>query len=98
MLLYYYNILYECNYYYIYVNNNYETVLTRCRELIHPPLPLPSQWWGSEAVGKLVPHCHTVFFEGANHWLYLEEPSKFNGLVAVFAAHGFLNASRVLHL
>lgn len=38
-------------------------------------------WYGSEAVGKLVPNAHTVFFEKANHWLYLEQPEAFNKLV-----------------
>ncbi|EFN51577.1 hypothetical protein CHLNCDRAFT_140070 [Chlorella variabilis] len=55
-------------------------------------------WYGSEAVGKLVPNAHTVFFEKANHWLYLEQPEAFNKLVADFVQNGFLHVSRVLHL
>jgi non-heme chloroperoxidase len=45
-------------------------------------------WWGCEVVGKLVPRCETVFFEGQGHWLYLEEVTRFNGLVAAFAQSG----------
>ncbi|KAI7836993.1 hypothetical protein COHA_009175 [Chlorella ohadii] len=55
-------------------------------------------WYGVEVVGKLIPNCHTVFFENANHWLYLEEPDKFNKLLSDFATAGFLHTSKVLHL
>lgn len=88
-------------------------------------------WYGCEVIGKLIPACHTTFFESANHWCYLEascaragcccgqwahgalpptrrwapssspclqEPEKFNKLVADFATSGFLNVSKVLHL
>lgn len=55
-------------------------------------------WYGTECVAKLIPNCHTVFFEQANHWLYLEQPDEFNKLVADFALHGFLNVSKVLHI
>lgn len=36
---------------------------------------------GTAAVGELVPDCANVAFEGCNHWLYLEEPARFVGLV-----------------
>lgn len=39
---------------------------------------------GTIAVGELIPHCTNVAFEGANHWLYLEEPAKFVAVVAEF--------------
>jgi len=39
-----------------------------------------------------------IFFENANHWLYIEQADEFNKLVADFAAHGFLNVSKVLHI
>jgi non-heme chloroperoxidase len=55
-------------------------------------------WWGTEAVGKLLPNSHTVYFEGANHWMYLEEPGKFNSLVAAFALHGFPGIAKYLHM
>lgn len=55
-------------------------------------------WWGPEAVGKLVPNCHTVFFEDANHWLYLEEPTKFNNVVNVFIKDGLMGVNRIIRL
>ena len=40
---------------------------------------------GCEAVGSLIgSSCRNVPFEGCNHWLYLEEPERFNELVANF--------------
>ena len=42
--------------------------------------------------------CLQVFFEAANHWLYLEEPEKFNKLVGDFAATGFLHTATVVRL
>lgn len=50
---------------------------------------------GTQAVGKLIPHCHTVVFEAANHWLYLEEPDKFNRLLKEFVLHGLPAVSKV---
>jgi hypothetical protein len=44
------------------------------------------------------PACLQVFFEAANHWLYLEEPEKFNRLVGDFAASGFLHTATVVRL
>lgn len=41
---------------------------------------------GCEAVGTLIPNCRNVAFEGCNHWLYLEEPERFNALVGDFVA------------
>ena len=43
---------------------------------------------GTAVVGELTPHCHTVTFRDANHWLYLEEPDKFNKLIRDFVVHG----------
>ena len=40
---------------------------------------------GTAKVGELIPGCRNVAFEGSNHWLYLEEPERFNQLVADFA-------------
>ena len=40
---------------------------------------------GCEAVGTLIPNCRNVAFEGLNHWLYLEDPARFNQLVGPFA-------------
>ncbi|KAK9904786.1 hypothetical protein WJX75_002581 [Coccomyxa subellipsoidea] len=45
-------------------------------------------WEGSAVVGQLIPNCHTVFFEQGNHFLYIEEPEKFNQLVIDFAEKG----------
>lgn len=39
---------------------------------------------GTATVGELIPHCKNVAFEGANHWLYLEEPEKFTSCVGDF--------------
>jgi len=41
---------------------------------------------GCEAVGTLIgASCRSVIFEGLNHWLYLEDPARFNELVGQFA-------------
>ena len=41
---------------------------------------------GCEAVGTLIgASCRSVAFEGCNHWLYLEQPERFNQLVGDFA-------------
>uniref|UniRef100_A0A7S0ING8 AB hydrolase-1 domain-containing protein n=1 Tax=Calcidiscus leptoporus TaxID=127549 RepID=A0A7S0ING8_9EUKA len=40
---------------------------------------------GCAAVGTLIPTCRNVAFEGCNHWLYMEEPERFNQLVGDFA-------------
>ncbi|KAL4431472.1 hypothetical protein ABPG75_006728 [Micractinium tetrahymenae] len=55
-------------------------------------------WYGCEVVGKLVPNCHTVFFERANHWLYLEQPKEFCSLVADFVTGSFVKVSQILHI
>ncbi len=39
-----------------------------------------------------------VFFEECNHWLYLEEPAKFNSLLADFAKAGFVGVNMVLRV
>ena len=52
-------------------------------------------WWGVEEVGRLVPTCHTYYFEEENHWLYLQQPAKFSALVAAFASEGLKGADRV---
>jgi len=41
---------------------------------------------GCAAVGDLVPNCRSEAFEGCNHWLYMEEPEKFNKLLGDFAS------------
>ena len=46
------------------------------------PNPNPNP---NEAVGTLIPNCRNVAFEGLNHWLYLEDPARFNQLVGQFA-------------
>lgn len=51
--------------------------------------------FGCETVGKLIPNAHTVFFEQANHWLYLEQPDAFNKLVADFVHQGLVNVRGV---
>lgn len=53
-------------------------------------------WYGCEVVGKLIPTCHTVFAEDANHWLYIEKPEAFAKLVKDFAHQGFVGISTVL--
>jgi len=40
---------------------------------------------GCATVGELIPGCRNVLFDGCNHWLYMEEPDRFNRLVADFA-------------
>jgi non-heme chloroperoxidase len=55
-------------------------------------------WKGSEVVGTLIPNCHTVYFEEANHWLYLEEPEKFNTVVREFVLHGLPAVSKFSNL
>jgi pimeloyl-ACP methyl ester carboxylesterase len=39
---------------------------------------------GCEAVAELIPDCRSVPFEGFNHWLYLEDPERFNKLIVDF--------------
>ncbi|CAG9460267.1 unnamed protein product [Pedinophyceae sp. YPF-701] len=43
---------------------------------------------GLREVERLVPRCKTVVFRDANHWLYIEEPAKFNDIVVRFAKGG----------
>jgi pimeloyl-ACP methyl ester carboxylesterase len=52
-------------------------------------------WWGCDAVAQLIPDARTVFFEGGNHWLYIEEPRKFSQLVAAFVGEGWAGVERV---
>lgn len=40
-------------------------------------------------------HLVQVLFEGCNHWLYLEEPAKFNALVRDFVQSGIPAVSKV---
>ncbi|KAK9817691.1 hypothetical protein WJX72_000678 [[Myrmecia] bisecta] len=47
-------------------------------------------WQGCAVVGEHIPECQTIYFEGANHWLYIEEPEKFNSLVTAFVQHGLI--------
>ncbi|KAG7668461.1 hypothetical protein Ndes2526B_g03909 [Nannochloris sp. 'desiccata'] len=51
-------------------------------------------WWGVEEVGRLVPGCKNFFFEEENHWMYLQQPSKFSALVAAFATDGTVGAEK----
>ena len=43
---------------------------------------------GTAEVAKRVQDGYTVFFEAANHWLYMEQPNEFNALVLEFARTG----------
>ena len=52
------------------------------RSLARPPTP---------------PHTQ-VFFESCGHWLYIEQPTEFNRLVADFALEGFLHVGKVHQL
>ncbi|BDA49392.1 AB hydrolase superfamily protein YdjP [Coccomyxa sp. Obi] len=45
-------------------------------------------WQGTAVVGQMIPNCHTVYFEQGNHFLYIEEPEKFNQLVIEFVEKG----------
>ena len=40
---------------------------------------------GTQAVGRLIPNCASVAYEGCNHWLYLEKPARFADDVGSFA-------------
>jgi pimeloyl-ACP methyl ester carboxylesterase len=51
-------------------------------------------WWGCEEVGRLIPNCKNYFFEEENHWLYLQQPSKFSALVAAFATESIAGAEK----
>lgn len=53
-------------------------------------------WWGCEATGNLIPNCRTVFFENCNHWLYIEEPGKFNTIITAFASGGIAGVTKLL--
>ncbi|MFC4376324.1 alpha/beta fold hydrolase [Nocardia halotolerans] len=44
-------------------------------------------WRGPAWVGEHVPGAQTVFFEHSSHALFLDEPEKFNQVVADFVAH-----------
>lgn len=37
-----------------------------------------------EAVGKLMPNCKNVTFPENSHWMYMEDPEKFNATVLEF--------------
>lgn len=54
-------------------------------ETVSPPFKTAD---GCEVVGKLIPSAHTVFFESCNHWLYLEDPAKFNQVRGVAGSPG----------
>ena len=59
-----------------------------------------TQWWRLPGRPPARPPACLlqVFFEASNHWLYLEEPDKFNKLVGDFAATGFLHTATVVRL
>ena len=50
---------------------------------------------GCLEVGRLVPDCCSVVFKRANHWLYLEQPEEFNGLLADFVLKGNVGRDRM---
>lgn len=39
-----------------------------------------------------------VYFEASNHWLYIEEPDKFNSLLADFVREGFFGVRNKVRL
>eukprot|EP00892_Ulva_mutabilis_P007942 jgi/Ulvmu1/551/UM001_0559.1 len=47
---------------------------------------------GCAEVSRLVQCCTTAYFLEANHWLYLEAPAAFNGLVGSFVLSGNVEA------
>ena len=51
-------------------------------------------WWGIEEVGRLIPDCKNYYFEHENHWLYLQQPTKFSALIAAFANDGIKGADK----
>lgn len=50
-------------------------------------------WQGSAWAGHAIPGAQTVFFENSGHWLYFEEPEKFNEEVRRFAKEPLLPPS-----
>ncbi|WP_181699986.1 alpha/beta fold hydrolase [Nocardia sp. GTS18] len=44
-------------------------------------------WRGPAWVGEHVPHARTVFFDNSSHALFLDEPERFDQVVADFVAH-----------
>lgn len=42
-------------------------------------------WEGCAFVGEVIPNASTVIFEDCDHWLYLEEPKRFNEEIIKFA-------------
>ena len=47
---------------------------------------------GCKEISRLVKESKSVVFQGCNHWLYLEEPDKFNDLVYLFIRSGNLDS------
>ena len=57
--------------------------------------------WCSERNSKLpwIPHfVSQVYFEEANHWLYIEESDKFNSLLLDFLREGFFGVRNKVRL
>jgi len=50
-------------------------------------------WEGVTAVGRMIPNATTVVFPTCDHWLYIEDWSKFSTLVADFAANGEITST-----
>jgi pimeloyl-ACP methyl ester carboxylesterase len=44
---------------------------------------------GLATIGQLIPHTTTVVFSKCNHWLYMEEPGRFNDLICKFCSELF---------
>ena len=55
-------------------------------------------YWGCEEVSRLCPQSHCIYFEESNHWLYIDQASKFSTLIAAFANHGFKGVQGILHV
>eukprot|EP00775_Hariotina_reticulata_P013434 gene13434-13562_t len=53
---------------------------------------------GCLKVQELAPFCCSVVFDLANHWLYLEQPEKFNNLLLEFVQHGNKRRQAVAHV
>ena len=64
-------------------------LIPKCHTVCHPSRPGCNK--GCVDRGRLPEHfCLSVqvYFESANHWLYLEEPDKFNALLREFVVNG----------
>lgn len=55
-------------------------------------------YWGCEEVTRLCPQSHCIYFEESNHWLYIDQPSRFSSIVAAFANYGFKEVQGILHV